>query len=232
MEGLQKNLEGIREAIEEHERDIGENTRERDSLQEAMSRLDDLIDAARAEESQAGEDLRLARNEAQGVEQRIRILAERQGRIESDLKENGDRITALEGLADSDAENTRKARETVREAEEKAGAEQALLEEAIAEADEAEKELDDHKNKILAAVNRLSDVRNQEARAQAVHAQMTVRLEELLGGRDDQREKEKQLSLKLAEAEKASAAAEELLRAKTAEAEKKRRAVEIGRAHV
>ena len=226
MEGLKKNLDGIREAIEEHERDIGENTRERDSLQEAIGRLDDLIDAARAEESRAGEDLRLAQNEAQGVEQRIRILAERQGRIESDLKENAEKIAALEGMADSDAENTRKAREKVRAAEEKANAEQALLDAAITEADRAEKELDEHKNRILAAVNRLSDVRNQEARAQAVHAQMTQRLEELLGGRDDQTEKEKQLCSRLAEAEKASAAAEEQLKEKTAEAERKREAVE------
>ncbi len=222
MEDLKKNLEGIREAIGEHEREIAENTRERDSLQEAMDRLDELIGTAREEESRASEQMHQARSDARDIEQQIRISDERLAQTEKDRLENAGKLKALEGLTEADGENSRRMEEEVRKAREKNEEEAALLDEAIEAADRAEKELDEHKNKILAAVNRLSDVRNREARAQAVHAQMSVRLEELLGGRDDQRAVEKDLEARLAEAQKGSAQAEARLSEKAAEAEKQR----------
>ncbi len=222
MDDLKKNLDGLMQAIGEHEREIAENTRERDSLQEAMSRLDDLIDEAREEENRISAQMHRTRGEVQSISQRLDVMAERRGRTEKDLKENAERIAALEGMTETDGEKVRRMEEEVRRAREKSDAEEKVLDEAIRRSDEAERELDEHKNRILAAVNRLSDVRNQEARAQAVHAQMTVRLEELLGGRDDLIEKEKELQSRLEEAQRGSAEADARLKEKTLAAEKQR----------
>ena len=222
MDEMKKTLEGIRECIGERESRIAENTRERDSLQEAMSRLDDLIDEARADEKNASDELGRARDDCQAVEQRMQVLEERRLRTEQDRKENAGKCALLEGMTGEDEENTRLMEEEVRHLREKAEGDQALLDEAIADADRAEKELDEHKNRILAAVNRLSDVRNQEAHAKAVHAQMTMRLDELLSGRDDLTAQEKALEEKLSEAGEGLEKAGERLREKNADMEIKR----------
>ena len=197
---LQANLEGIREALKAHEEALAQNTSERDRLSDLVTELEDGLEAARTDAQTALEEVHRLETECRSTSDRLERYGQQIEEVEAETQEQKARQENLRALSVEDGSQEEKQKQVV-ESEEKALLEaQTRLEAALRQSEDSEKELDAHKNEILDAVNRLSDIKNQQARAQAVHAQMAARLSELTGARQEMMAKDQRLQETLAEA--------------------------------
>lgn len=187
ISALQQTLEGLQDVLFNHEAALRENASQRELLEEAITRLDAELDHARQDHLNENEALHMIQSDCQRIRQQIEHekdqimqLSERQ--MESVIRR--DELSRLDQAGDEQTENESAALKTAEKAWQN---EQEKLNAAILDADEKEQTLDQHKAAILDAVNRLSDVRNRQARQQAVCTQMKKRLDEVT-------ESEKELS--------------------------------------
>ncbi len=179
IQGLNQTLEGLRDVLVNHEAQLKENGAQREALEEAVAALETSLEAARHAYLSENERLHGVQSECQRIRQEIAHEQEQLSQLAERRQETERRLQELEGLEQKGEADTRAENDALDQAKTVWQDAQTRLDAAIAEADEKEQTLDRHKNAILEAVNRLSDVRNRQARQQAVCAQMKKRLSEV-----------------------------------------------------
>ena len=201
LDTVRAAMDGLKEALEQDEKAIGDNQALRGSIGEALQAVEDELAALRIKQ-QASQDAYHQKKEAL---QALSIRAENDASL---IRQARERIGDLERQIERDrdlfnetGESQKKQAALISEAEARLSALDGDLKEALVKADERESALDRHKTAILEAVNRLGDVRNQQTRQLAVHTQMTQRLEEITENLREAGEQESALTEALKEAE-------------------------------
>ena len=201
LDTIQATLDGLKEALEQHEKAISDNQALRGSIGEKLQAVEEELSALR-EKHQAAQDAYHRKKEAH---QALMIRAEND---RAQLLKTGESISDMERQLERDralsletGESRKKQAALISDAEKRLEAAEGELKQALDLADEREKALDEHKTAILEAVNRLGDVRNQQTRQMAVHAQMTQRLDEINDRLEETRAQDTVLKEALKEAE-------------------------------
>ena len=205
---LDKTIEGLRDILLHHEARLNENASEREQLEEAIALLEAESARARQEHLSANDALYAAQAERDGLKRRIESCREALDRIAGDEEDALRKQADLKSLFDQGEQDARQSGEALDKAQEELDAEQRKLDTYLSDADAREGELDRHKSDILAAMNRLSDARNQQARQQAISAQMKNRLAEIEQSIREGGERQLSLTKALRDAEKQAAEVE------------------------
>jgi len=211
--GLDLALEGLRDVLMHHEARLRENARERERLEEAVALLEEEAAAARQAHLSANDALYEAQSARERTEHQILSARENIERIDAQMEENRQKQRDLQALFAQGEEDTKNSGAALEKARQELDAEQQRLDHLLADAQEKEETLDRHKADILAAMNRLSDARNQQARQQAICAQMKSRLEEIRQAVKDGETKQAELVSALRGAEGQAAEVEQGLEA-------------------
>ena len=210
---LDKTIEGLRDVLAHHEARLNENTAEREQLEEAIAILEEELAAARQEHLTATDTLHDMQTAREHTAHQIDSIQENLARIAGEKEEALGKRAELQALFDKGEQDTKQSGEALTQAEAELNAEQKKLDVYLDDAQQKEATLDRHKADILAAMNRLSDAKNQQARQQAICAQMKERLAEIEQAVQEGGEKQTALTAALRAAEKQAAEVEEGLNA-------------------
>lgn len=171
-------LSGLREAIANEEKRAEELGTARDSANEAAQQLE-------AEVSAAHEEVLELTREKEAREGELGVLRAEIARMEKDVLALGQdedvaraRSEALSGEIRENEAGALKTRTELIELQRELAGKDAELARAQEEARSAEEELEAHKSAIIAAMNRLSDVRTSEARLSTMRRELERRGEE------------------------------------------------------
>ena len=193
IEALKQTVEGLKDVLLNHEAALRENSAQRELLEEAVTRLDNELEDARQSHLNENELLHMFQSDCQRIRQQIENEKDQITQLEERRQEGIIRRDELNRLGEMGELKTQTESAALESAREHLESEQGKLSAAIVDADEKEKRLDEHKSAILDAVNRLSDVKNRQARQQAIAAQMKKRLEEVEQSESALNEKEQKL---------------------------------------
>ena len=213
IDDAQRMLDGLREAIEQEERRAGELTAARDTANEAAQALEEEVSAAhdavlsltREKEAREGE-LAMLRAEIARMEKDVLAIGQ-----EEDVYRQ--RSEALAGDIRRNEADTHAAREQIAALQRELKGKEEELSAAQEAVREAEETLEAHKSAIIAAMNRLSDVRTSEARLSTMRKELERRGQEAEAQREELSAAARQLEEQLGEAQA------ELEAAKASEAE-------------
>ena len=200
MAELDAELMNLRTAVSHTEAVLGEKNAQREALQDRVDELDARLQAARERLSACTEQLHEVRS-------RIAALASRREARKAQREQlNGARLEAelrLTELAEAgtlgDAEE-RRLQAALTDAEAQSAAGRAASDAALQAQEAAEAALEDHKQRLMDAMNRRSAVQNDQTRLKTMQGQMTQRLAEISADRQALEDREQQLT---AEAETA-----------------------------
>ena len=175
IEDAEQMLTGLREAIEQEERRAGELSAARDAANEAAQMLEEQVSAAheqvldltREKEAREGE-LAMLRAEITRMEKDVLSLGQ-----EEDVRRA--RSEALSGEIERSEREALNTRAKITDLQRELHAKETELEAAQEAARVAEEELEAHKSAIIAAMNRLSDVRTSEARLSTMRIELERR---------------------------------------------------------
>ncbi len=197
IDGELMTLQGVLSDVEE---ELAALTQLRDESQDSIAKLDERVTQSRAELMACTESLHEAQSALSALTSRRETRSENRARILREQEEDEQKLKSLAALEDASQEDIERQTCLAQSAE-------AALEEARkAAAALAEEEqqsaaaLDRHKADVLEAMNRLSDVRNDQTRLATMRAQMAQRLEEMTSGALLQREEETRMHTALEEA--------------------------------
>ncbi|MBR4359321.1 MAG: chromosome segregation protein SMC [Clostridia bacterium] len=210
---LDQTLEGLRDILLHHEARLNENTHEREQLDEAISLLEEAVAGARREHLAANDLLYGAQAERERTAHLIRSARENLERITAERTEAERKREELQALFDQGEQDARESGDALEKARQELGREQDRLDAFVTDVQEKEQILETHKADILSAMNRLSDVRSQQARQQATCAQMKKRLGEIEQAVKESGDKQQSLVSALRAAESQAAEVEEGLTA-------------------
>ena len=176
---LDAELTGLQSILTEAEQALESKAAERDRVQEAIADLESKISGARDGLMLCAEDVHEAQNVLTQLQSRRDTRQENRDRLLREREETETQIAALEeSLRTGETELTRHrqlledAREALRQAESESA-------DRAAKQETAENTLETHKAELLEAMNRRSDVRNNETRLTTMRQQMSDRLTEL-----------------------------------------------------
>ena len=198
---LNQTLEGLRDVLLHHDARLNELNGQREQLEEAISRLEEELAQARQEHLQCNDALHEGRAARERIAHQRESAQENLRRIAQESEETKRKQAELQALFEKGEQDTQESDRALLRAQQELDAEQGRLDEFLAGAQEKETLLDRHKADILAAVNRLSDARNQQARQQAVCAQMKNRLAEIEQAAQEGGEKQSELARALRDVE-------------------------------
>ena len=210
---LDKTIEGLKDILAHHEARLNENTAEREQLEAAVAVLEEELAAARQEHLAANDALHEMQTAREHTVHQTDSIQENLVRIAGEREAALGKRQELQVLFDKGERDTRQSGEALTKAEAELSAEQKRLDAYLDDAQQKEAALDRHKADILAAMNRLSDAKNQQARQQAICAQMKERLSEIEQAVREGGEKQTALTAALRAAEKQAAEVEEGLNA-------------------
>ncbi len=210
---LDKTIEGLRDVLSHHEARLNENTAEREQLEEAIALLEEELATARQEHLTATDNLHDMQTAREHTAHQIDSIQENLARIAGEKEEALSKRAELQALFDKGEQDTKQSGEALTQAEAELNAEQKKLDTYLDDAQQKEATLDRHKADILAAMNRLSDAKNQQARQQAICAQMKERLAEIEQAVQEGGEKQTALTAALRAAEKQATEVQEGLNA-------------------
>ena len=179
IDDLEKTLSGIREAIEQGERQMAETTAARAQMEEAVTAMDAQVSAAHAQvldftremEAREGENnvLRAGIEHAQGDE----------ARIAQAIEAAKERLAQLAALSEESTGDEQARFDALGQGRAALEALEESLEAAQRRAEAAEETLNTHKAAIIEAMNRLSDVRTSHTRLTTMRQTLESRLAEL-----------------------------------------------------
>lgn len=175
IEDAEQMLTGLREAIEQEESRAGELSAARDMANEAAQELEaqvsdaheTVLDLTREKEAREGE-LAMLRAEITRMEKDVLALSQ-----DTDVRRA--RSEALEGEIAQSERAALETRTKITDLQRELRVREAQLETAQEQARQAEEELEAHKSAIIAAMNRLSDVRTSEARLSTMRVELERR---------------------------------------------------------
>ncbi|MBE5786625.1 MAG: chromosome segregation protein SMC [Clostridiales bacterium] len=198
---LSQTIEGLRDILLQHEARLSENTQEREALDEAIALLEEELAQARREHLAANDALYEAQAAKERTVHQIESAKEHLSRIEKDTEDTLRKQKELQSLFEKGEMDAQENDAALARARQELDGEQQRLDLYLSDAQEKEELLDQHKADILTAVNRLSDAKNQQARQQAICAQMKKRLAEIEQAVKEGNEKQLTLSQALRQAE-------------------------------
>ncbi|MDO5436440.1 MAG: chromosome segregation protein SMC [Clostridia bacterium] len=179
LKELDSELQGLRAVLDHTEVELQTRTGERDRLQTEISALEEKITAAHEQVLAGINAVHEAKDACAAVQHRIETRGENRARLLAEKDEAGKRLEELRELFSKSADDTAGLETRT------AGAENALeaarKAEADAAADEQMKEsaLEEHNEKVLDAVNRLSVLMNNQTRLKTMRQTMEQRLTEI-----------------------------------------------------
>ena len=202
---LDQTLEGLRDVLLHHEARLNENAAEREKLEEAIALLEEELAEARRLHLSQNDALHEMQSARERTAHQIETGKENLTRIAGEIEETQRKQAELQALFDQGEQDTQESDAALQKAQAELNGEQEKLEKALIDTQEKEETLDRHKADILTAMNRLSDARNQQARQQAICAQMKNRLVEIEQSVKEGGEKQQELikALRSAEAQAA-----------------------------
>lgn len=209
ISGLDQVLEGLRDILLQHEARLSENAAEREKLEEAVSLMEEALAEARREHMSANDELHETRSAAERTRHQIESIQENIARLTGEMGETRRRRQDLRTLFEQGEQDARAGNESLAQAQREMDREQEKLDALLSDAQAREEILDRHKADILEAMNRLSSAKNQQARQQAICAQMKSRLTEIEEAAKEGGEKQLALASALREAEKLAKEVEE-----------------------
>ena len=196
---LDVQLMAVQAALAESEQRIAEKTAQRDEVQTRIAALEERVTAARDALLQCTERVHEAQSALSETASRAAARAENRERLRAETEENAARRAELEETlraTDDEAQG-----ELLRQAEEDLARTQESAAAAEAEEAEAGETLEQHKNAVLEAINRMSTLRNSQTRLSTMRGQMAQRMEEVSGGIAALRAQEDELAQAAAGAE-------------------------------
>lgn len=202
--------QGFQQGYEQRLSELTQLRAEMDSQQET---LENAIQAARLLLEEKMSALADAQTEKERRSARLEAAKGEAERLKESLQQSADRIAELDALFEQGAMDTEKTDEQQKKARAVLTEEENRLKSFSKEAEECEARLDSHKERILSAVNRLTDFKSMETRQQTMLAQMRSRLREVETSITGIREKEEQLLGALDESRAKKQSADEVLEA-------------------
>ena len=205
---LDQTLEGLKDVLLHHEARLNENAAEREKLEEAIALLEEELAEARRLHLSQNDALHEMQSARERTAHQIETGKENLTRIAGEIEETQRKQAELQALFEQGEQDTQESDAALQKAQAELNGEQEKLDKALADTQEKEETLDRHKADILTAMNRLSDARNQQARQQAICAQMKKRLEEIEQSVKESGEKQQELTKALRAAESQAAEVE------------------------
>lgn len=185
LASLQELMDGLQAAISGHETGLQSLTQQRQALEQRLEQSEEKDRAARQALNAAQEAHHRAQSRLQAEEATIASLQADLSRLAEKQATDQQKRDELRGLFD-DSEQGRQTHDRQQQAADVAmRLEDEKLSHLLAEAETAERKLDDHKQMIIAAITRLSDAKSMQARQQAMLTQMEARMEELTAQQGD-----------------------------------------------
>ncbi len=198
-----------------------------EKTQEEIAQLDEKAAQARETLSACTEMVHGCQERLSALRSRQETRSEMQERIRTELADGEERLAELDGAAEKSRLQVENQEKNVLDAEsllEKARADAERLSREEQEADDA---LETHKAAVISAMNRLSDVKNDQTRLTTMRSQMAHRLEEMEQTVADMRDEEGEMVKALEEANDAVAAERRIQEERKAALDEKQSAFNI-----
>ncbi len=180
---------------------VADKTAQRDATQEYIAELDAKISAARAELMECAERVHACQEQLSALRSRQETRRENRDRITAEQADAALRLQELESSFGASQEEVRYQEGLIQTAQEALEKAQTDLERLQAEENDADQALEAHKAGVISAMNRASDVKNQQTRLITMQGQMTARLAEIEGSAEQLHAREAELAAEVEEAE-------------------------------
>lgn len=197
---LESELLTLATILSDCEAAIQDKTAQRDATQEDIAELDAKISAARAELMACAERVHESQEQVTALRSRQETRRENRARITAELEDAQARLQELESSFGASQEEVARQEELIAAAENVLAKAQSDMERLQGEESAADEALESHKAAVISAMNRVSDVKNQQTRLITMQGQMTARLTEIEASAGKLHEQEAELA---AEAEEA-----------------------------
>ncbi len=180
---------------------VADKTAQRDATQEYIAELDAKISAARAELMECAERVHACQEQLSALRSRQETRRENRDRITAEQADAASRLQELESSFGASQEEVCYQEGLIQTAQEALEKAQADLERLQAEETAADQALEAHKAGVINAMNRASDVKNQQTRLVTMQGQMTARLAEIEGSAEQLHAREAELAAEVEEAQ-------------------------------
>nr|MBR4280939.1 chromosome segregation protein SMC [Clostridia bacterium] len=198
---LDSELITIQTILEDTQAALADKTQQRDDTQEAIAALDEQATVARERLMACAESVHEAQEQLTALRSRQETRQENRQRIAAEQEEAAARLAELEKSFGASEGEVKKQQELIAQAEAILEKAQAAQERAQREEEEAESTLESHKEQVMAAMNRRSDVKNNQTRLTTMRAQMENQLGLLARSGEELAAQEADLAEALTEAE-------------------------------
>ena len=194
---MEDALLAVKDQLLELSNRLAEQSAERDRRQEGLEAIQRALTEAHDALLQKNEQLHLAREQTQNIENRLQTGADTAERLQGEADAVRTRIQLIEATLQQSEGGLGEADRLRKQAEEAL----ETRKQAFAEAEQAAQKWEDalaaHKAAIMDSMNRMQDVRTTQARQSAMHAQMTARRQELAATQTEAGEKQAALQAAL-----------------------------------
>ena len=197
---LDSELLTLQTILDDTEAALTEKTTQRDTAQENISALEEQVAVARARLMECADSVHEAQERLTALRSRQEARQENRTRIAAEQEDAIARLAELEKAFGMSEEEVHKQEDLISEAEKLLEKTRQHQERTQREEEEADKVLEDHKALVVSAMNRLSDVKNNQTRLITMRAQMENRLTELTEAGETLTAQESGLTEALAEA--------------------------------
>ncbi len=182
-----RNLQGIRAAMDQTEITLHEKTEQRDARQGEIADLDAKISEAHTALMAGMESVHAAQDAVRSVEERRRARQENRDRIREEIRAAEERAGELERLTAETGDGTETRGETLARQEEELARAQSAEEEARRSEEEKNQALEEHKTAMIDAMNRRAAALNDQTRLKTMLGTMDARLKEITVTCEDMR---------------------------------------------
>ena len=187
---------------------VADKSAQRDATQENIAGLETRISQARARLMACAEEVHACQEQLSALRSRQETRRENRDRITAEQADAQARLAELTASFGASREEIERQEALITAAEALLDRAQTDLEKRQAEESAADEALEQHKAGVISAMNRASDVKNQQTRLITVQSQMTARLAEIEAAGIRLKEEEAALSAE-AEAARAQVAQEQ-----------------------
>ncbi|MBR3764646.1 MAG: chromosome segregation protein SMC [Clostridia bacterium] len=182
---LDSELMTLSTILADTEAALAEKTARRDETQEAIADLDGQVTAARERLMACAASVHEAQEGLTALRSRQEARQENRRRITAEQEDAVARLAELERSFGASEGEVEKQEQLIAQAEDILSRTRQAQERAQQEETAADEALESHKAKVVAAMNRRSDVKNNQTRLTTMRAQMESRLRELNASAED-----------------------------------------------
>ncbi len=226
---LQRQTADLEQVLSAQDMETDTAVRQRETIDTELVELDALLNDARASRDGLREQLYAAQTKLNKLQSQADALEQDAQRGQTAQQEAEQRLQDLNALLKAGADDGQAAQSLYDQAHQAEQEAQEALREALEVSEKAERALNAHRERILEAVNRLSDVKSRQARQQAMLLQMEQQQERLSQSAADTRAEQALLTNNLAEAERVLTATVEGLETLTRAEQERAEAVTAAR---